>query len=110
MKRLFFDEHSERFRIADASKGCPFIIGRAVIDEVRIAEKKHYHPESTEVYIFISGVAEMFVNDEVITVRGGDIVIVDPGEPHRMMRIIERLDYMAIRDSTDDNDKVIVED
>lgn len=110
MKRLFFDEKSERSRIADASKGCPFIIGRAVIDQVRAAEKKHYHPQSTEVYIFISGVAEMFVNDEIITVQSGDIIIVDPGESHRMTRIIERLDYMTIRDSVDDTDKVIVED
>ncbi len=42
----------------------------------------HHHTGSSEVFYVLSGAAEMLTGDRVLTVRGGDLVIVPPGTVH----------------------------
>ena len=54
------------------------------IDRVRISKegKKHYHKSLTEFYIILSGTGEIELNDDVVSVEPGDVVMIPPLTKH----------------------------
>jgi mannose-6-phosphate isomerase-like protein (cupin superfamily) len=42
----------------------------------------HHHTGSSEMFYVVSGAAEMLTGERVLTVRGGDLVVVPPGTVH----------------------------
>ena len=45
---------------------------------------KHYHRECTEVYYILEGKGKMELNEDVIDVKPGTIVYIEPGTRHRL--------------------------
>ena len=46
--------------------------------------RPHYHEDMQEVFIMVSGDAEMTVAEEVVPLQTGDMMIVEPREVHTM--------------------------
>jgi mannose-6-phosphate isomerase-like protein (cupin superfamily) len=45
---------------------------------------EHYHRESEEIYVFLSGSGRMRLGDEESEVRAGDTVAIPPGTRHKL--------------------------
>ncbi|MFN4258719.1 MAG: cupin domain-containing protein [Gemmataceae bacterium] len=45
---------------------------------------KHYHKKCTEVYYILEGSGKMELNDDVIDVAPGTIIVIEPGTAHRL--------------------------
>jgi len=45
---------------------------------------RHYHEDMQEVFILVRGEVEMTVGDELVTLRRGDSIVIDPHEVHQM--------------------------
>ena len=99
MKRLKTKEYEKDCRIAGKFNNSTLAIARAVTKEVLPNENIHSHLKATEYYIFLKGRAEMQVNGNSFEVSGGDVIVIEPGENHKVGRIIEEVDYITIRDS-----------
>lgn len=53
-------------------------------DFVRIEDaKKHFHKKTKEYYFIVRGEGEIELNDDVIKVKEGDLVVIEPGTLHR---------------------------
>ncbi len=53
-------------------------------DFVRIEDaKKHFHKKTKEYYFIVRGEGEIELNDDVIKVKEGDLVVIEPGTFHR---------------------------
>lgn len=87
--------------------GYPFKMARAIITEPLKAEVLHSHNVGDEMYFFISGGAEMEVNGEKYTCQGGDMVIVGPGEEHRITKVHKPVDYFVFNTHSEPDDKVV---
>jgi mannose-6-phosphate isomerase-like protein (cupin superfamily) len=48
---------------------------------------KHYHRETTEVYYILEGHGKMELNDEVIDVKPGMIIYIEPLTAHRLVSL-----------------------
>jgi mannose-6-phosphate isomerase-like protein (cupin superfamily) len=56
----------------------------------------HYHPEAEESYFILRGQARMTLGDEEAIVRSGQIVLVPPPKPHKIINIGEEdLEFLA---------------
>jgi mannose-6-phosphate isomerase-like protein (cupin superfamily) len=45
---------------------------------------EHYHRTSEEIYLFLSGMGTMRLDDEEAHVRAGDCVVIAPGAVHKL--------------------------
>jgi mannose-6-phosphate isomerase-like protein (cupin superfamily) len=45
---------------------------------------EHYHPQTEEIYTFISGSGQMRLGEEMAPVKAGDTVLIAPGTPHKL--------------------------
>ncbi len=45
---------------------------------------EHYHPESEEIYAFVSGSGRMRLGEEETAIRAGDTIVIAPGTPHKL--------------------------
>ncbi len=54
------------------------------VSHLRISDaQKHYHERTTEFYYVINGEGELLVNDKVIPLKKGVIVMIKPGTIHQ---------------------------
>lgn len=97
MKRYKSKEYEKDCRICGDFNNAPLQIARAVTNKVLERETSHSH-KGYEFYLFIRGKAEIEVNGEIISVEKGDVILVEPGEKHKMVNIIEETDYITIKD------------
>jgi mannose-6-phosphate isomerase-like protein (cupin superfamily) len=100
MKRFTYDPPN--VGICGLWNSSPYRIARACILEVLPSEQLHHHSKVPEYYIFLRGEAEMEINGEITVVKSGDVLMIEPGETHRLVRIIEELDYMTIKEDAGD--------
>ena len=49
------------------------------------------------------------INDQKIKVKKDDIIMIDPGEVHKIVKIEEKLDYIVIKTNPDLFDKYELE-
>jgi mannose-6-phosphate isomerase-like protein (cupin superfamily) len=57
----------------------------------------HYHEDMQEVFIILDGVAQAKVGAEMVTLRRGDTIVIDPREVHQMWnRGDEDVEYVAL--------------
>ena len=45
-------------------------------------DEPHIHTRITEIYLVARGTSELRVGDRTVTLTPGDVVVVEPGEPH----------------------------
>ena len=61
-------------------------------DFVRIENaEKHFHKKTKEYYFIVRGEGEIELNDDVIKVNEGDLVVIEPGTLHRARGSMEVL-------------------
>lgn len=92
-------------RICGSFNSSPLGIARAITKDVLESEALHSH-QGYEYYFFIKGKAELLINNKVLIVKAGDVILVEPGEKHRVKKVIEEIDYMTIKTNSDPSDKV----
>ena len=98
MKRYKSHEHEKNSRICGTFDDAPLKIARAVTSEVLEKEKMHNH-EGYEFYIFLKGKAELEVEGAIISVKEGDVILIEAGENHKVANIFEEIDCISIKDS-----------
>jgi mannose-6-phosphate isomerase-like protein (cupin superfamily) len=68
--------------------GSPLEIGWGLRTEVGAGEVRHHHPYR-EYYVVLEGSAELEVEGALVPLRSGSVVMVEPGERHRVASINE---------------------
>ena len=66
--------------------GSPLAIGMGLRTEVGTAEVRHHHPYR-EYYVVLEGTAELEVEGRVVGLRANMVVMVEPGEQHRIVSV-----------------------
>lgn len=100
----------ENCNISGINDGLPLKIARATTSKVLDDERLHYHKKGFEYYLVISGALQIRVKDASLEARTGDLVIVEPGESHKVERILQdNTDYLVINTNTDPLDKIVLE-
>jgi mannose-6-phosphate isomerase-like protein (cupin superfamily) len=47
-------------------------------------DEPHIHTRITEIYLVARGTSELRVGDRTVALAAGDVVVVEPGEPHTL--------------------------
>lgn len=73
------------------------------------AFRRHYHEDMHEVFVMISGAAELEVNSSCRVVSSGDAFIIEPGERHLMRnRGAQEVQYLVFGVSSGEQGKTVV--
>ena len=56
----------------------------------------HFHREADEIYIFVKGRCQMKINEEVIQIAAGTIVVIEPEDVHEVLPAPEEVSFYAI--------------
>lgn len=107
MKKYKTNEFALDTRICGFFNESPLAITRTHIDAPLESEKLHSHNISYEYYIFIKGKAKIVIDDKIITVLAGDVILAEPNEKHKILDIIEPVDYITIKTTNDPLDKIL---
>ncbi len=110
MKIYRTENLGEECNICGNSDSVPLKIARAMTGKVLDNETLHYHLKGHEFYLFIRGSARMRISDGYVEVKAGDMVHVEPYEPHRIEEIFGLSDYLVINTNPDPKDKVVLEE
>ena len=86
----------------------PLKVARAMTDKILDKETFHYHPNGWEYYLFISGKATMKIGKNLIAAEKGDMIVIEPGEPHIIVEVKEKADYVVFNTNPDPKDKVVL--
>jgi mannose-6-phosphate isomerase-like protein (cupin superfamily) len=69
----------------------------------------HYHEDMQEIFIIVSGEAEMDVAGQSVTLGRGDTIAIDPREVHRMTnRGREDVEYLVVGITGNQGGKTVV--
>ena len=69
----------------------------------------HYHRTMSEYFFVLDGELWLTVGEEEVHLEQGDLLIVDPGEPHQMLRRSPDARYLLLMPKATPNDKVVLE-
>ena len=92
--------------------GSPLEIGvSGLAKHIPHGEVYHYH-EYHEYYIFLQGRGALVVNGREIPIEGGQVLMVEPREPHRFAWIDPEvgLQWVIVKEKSAADSKVIVEE
>ena len=71
--------------------------------------RPHYHEDMQEVFVLINGEVDMSVDGQVVSLQGGDAILVDPKEIHEMHnRCDEAVEYIVFGISTQQGGQTVV--
>ena len=68
------------YRIVRGEDGAPASVH---IVEIRVDSERHYHRTLTEIYTCIEGQGTLELDDEVVALEPGVVVVIPPGVRHR---------------------------
>lgn len=57
----------------------------------------------------ISGAIKLRVGNKSLEARAGDVVVTEPGEPHKVEEVIGKADYIVFNTNSDPLDKIVLE-
>jgi len=70
---------------------------------------RHYHEDMQEIFVIVSGEAEITVETQTVTLRRGDTVVIDAREVHQMRNLgSEDVEYLAIGITGEADGKTVV--
>ncbi len=79
------------------------VVERDIISVTRIVMQgddqvtSHYHKDTEEIYIILEGFGTMMVDNEILQLKQGDVVVLRPGERHGLsLSAGEVLEFLAI--------------
>ena len=69
----------------------------------------HYHEDMQEVFVILDGTVTMTVEGEMVTLQGGDAILVEPREVHQMTNVTnQEVNYVVFGISSEQNGKTVV--
>jgi len=72
---------------------------------------RHYHEDMQEVFIILNGEVDLQAGDKAVTLRKGDMAVIDPLEIHQMRNACgEDVEYLVFGISTERGGHTIVVD
>src|SRR5690349_13986319 len=87
--------------------GSPLAIGSGLRSEVGTGEVRHHHPYR-EYYVVLEGTAELEVETELVQLRAGMVVMVEPGERHMVVSVGEAgARWVVIQERSEPNTKYV---
>ena len=90
--------------------GSPLEIGDALLSAVPHGEVSHHHPYH-EYYILLEGAAMLEVEGQTFEIKAGQVVMVEPGEKHRVVSISEQgVRWLIVKERSEPNSKVVSAD
>jgi len=76
-----------------------------------INDTLHYHKESSEFYLALRGKGILEVNGEDVSLDPSSLVMVEPGEKHRVKKAVKKpFSWLTVATVKKRDDKVIVEE
>jgi quercetin dioxygenase-like cupin family protein len=78
-----------RFLKTAADTGGEYVLVEARVEPNGAVAATHLHPYQTERFEIVRGELEFRLGRETITARAGDVVLVEPGTPHRFRNVGE---------------------
>ena len=72
-------------------------------------DETHFHAQMYEIYLVAEGTSTAQVNGERVTLRAGDVLVVEPGEVHTFLDSSEDYLHFVVHAPFVPNDKVTVE-
>ncbi len=71
--------------------------------------RPHYHEDMQEVFVLMSGLVRMIVDDTTVDLSPGDTVIVDPREIHEMLNLAgSDAEYLVFGVSSGEGGRTVV--
>jgi quercetin dioxygenase-like cupin family protein len=71
--------------------------------------EKHFHSQMYEIYLIAQGQSVAEVEGERITLKAGDVLVVEPGEVHTFVESSSNYLHFVIQTPFVQNDKTMVE-
>lgn len=75
---------------------------------VSVNSARHYHSSTYEYYLVLSGQAVLEIGPDDVTLHCGALVIVEPGEMHRLRDATDDFEVILMMDRFVPNDKVML--
>lgn len=60
------------------------------------AGQRHLHRYSKEIYIILSGSAQLIVDEDFVSISRSDVILIEPGEKHAVLARDEAIEFLAI--------------
>lgn len=71
--------------------------------------RKHYHEEMEEIFIIVSGEAEMKVDEKKLKLSKGDAIVMSPGEQHEMYNTgVGTVEYVVVGITAKSGGKTVI--
>ena len=99
----------EYCNICGVNDNSPLKIARTTTDKVLDNERLHSHLKGFEYYLIMQGALRMRVGASTLELKAGDMLQVDPGEPHKVEEVLQRCDYVVVNTNPDPLDRIVLE-
>ena len=106
MKKYFFYNTEGIQSICEIENNSRLKINKVITNKVLLTDKIHYHPEGDEYYICLKGKAKLEIENRIVDISKGEIILVYSGEKHKVIEIIEEIEFFVIRTNNKVNDKI----
>ena len=67
-----------------------------IINLIAKNAERHFHRKTTEYYYVLHGQGQLFLDGDIIDIRQGDLVRIDPGVVHQALEQDEPLEILVI--------------
>ena len=67
-----------------------------IVNEPHSTARRHYHQDSKEIYIITKGSADLVVDQSLVPVLPGDVIVILPHEWHYLITHAEPVEFLAI--------------
>lgn len=68
----------------------------------------HLHKSMHEYFLVLLGEVKIKISNQVVTIQKGDLLIVNPGEPHEMISKSDDAYYILLMPKAVEDDKVVL--
>ena len=83
-------------------------IGYISLQEAEKTDQLHFHVNSEEYYLLLSGHMEIKVNKSIVKVAQGELLLVRPHVPHIILKVEPGTRILLIKAPPSQNDKIII--
>jgi len=88
--------------------GSPLQINCAERKRLYPREKYHFHKDFCEYYLVLNGLLVLKVDGTEITIKKDQMIMLEPGEKHKVVSVGKGCRYLTIKSKSYDNNKVAV--
>ena len=97
------------YSVFNADPLCPMSVSLATSPEGEVKEAWHYHTQTQKIFLTIDGEGVLMVEGREIRMHVGELIHVEPGEKHAVVRVTKGPMRYAVVRSQNIDDKVTLE-